>query len=966
MTRFRAYASDSSSSSSEDEEEIKKVQSRRVDDDSESEESEEDVDEEDEESSDGSMSSSEMLEHELVYGKSRRRRRTALVEDENGDMQLEGDDDEDERSSSGSSSHSESLGPRGVPGDPNIIPWARQIGVDAQKMHVMQASLFSGPGEAAALKAINDAKPRHKALALQPSLNRKHSRDSDGDGIRNESRERASFDDTIDQEVFRPSRKYARVAVTSSIAQGKEGEFLDAGLALGRSFRSGWGPGGALVHLGSIGGLSSPSSSTSPSAVSFTPTPFPAAKSASPETSPPAIAAKLLQHHLTNTPITKDANGYPYANVKPHTERLNFASFASIFPTTDAVDPAPLFRLGSALFDPIDLRLNAKSQGVSSLPGAALITPDVRNKILSLRRRAALGKWLETVVGPTVEGDIRTRATSVPGSKYTHADTIYTQLTGHQISSACTTAMDAGYLKLATLVSQAGGDDVFKVDIQTQIDIWRKENLAPSKNPSVGTPSSTLMNRGVWRVYQLLGGLPFDEQDQDNWVDEVCAGLDWKRILGICLWYGTGIDTSVTEVVGLYEALLMRYTPAQIARPTPKWQQEQKSGPLSSSTALSRYDPVALRSPAPSLPTSQKPQAEDPLYSLIRLHADPALSLCKALDPLSHGPDERWGGIGMCWHLYMIISRNMRIRDFADRQALKKALNGIDDRETSAEDDVDFTPGEGSSHTANLLTSSYAFELESWGMVQEAAFVLLHLEQAQGREKALKDLLARSAPKMDDWMTRGLVGSLKIPITWVNEAKAMYALDQGDVFNAYELYLSAQLYNSAHDLAVLELAPDAVLRRDLELIQDLFEPFDLDGRRDKVDGWFVRGKVFIDYVKILTRVPALHEQMEAERRERGGGTIIPDAAQADELDDLIRKVPKVIALLPDVLHRGRNTDDRHAAAIEEMTQRLLAVVGKARPSTLLEQPVLRFMAGATKINLIRGKGYARFLQNVSA
>lgn len=293
--------------------------------------------------------------------------------------------------------------------------------------------------------------------------------------------------------------------------------------------------------------------------------------------------------------------------------------------------------------------------------------------------------------------------------------------------------MDAGYLKLATLVSQAGGDDVFKLDIQTQIDIWRRENIAPSKTPSVGGPSSSLMNRGVWKVYQLLGGLPFDDQDQGTWVEEVCAGLDWKRILGLCLWYGTGIDTSVAEVVQLYEGLLKRYNPSQISRPLPKYQQERKSGSPSSSSVLSRFDLGASRSLVPSLPSPQKEQAEDPLYSLIRLHADPALSLCKVLDPLSFGPDEKWGGIGMCWHLYMILSRNMRIRDFADRQAPKKPLNGVTSNEaTSTDDDGDLVPGEGDSPTANLLTSSYAFELESWGMVQEAAFVLLHLEQGPG------------------------------------------------------------------------------------------------------------------------------------------------------------------------------------------------------------------------------------------
>lgn len=42
------------------------------------------------------------------------------------------------------------------------------------------------------------------------------------------------------------------------------------------------------------------------------------------------------------------------------------------------------------------------------------------------------------------------------------------------------------------------------------------------------------------------------------------------------------------------------------------------------------------------------------------------------------------------------------------------------------------------------------------------------------REKAVKDLLWRSAPQLDEWMTRGIVGSLKIPMAWVSEAKVRY------------------------------------------------------------------------------------------------------------------------------------------------------------------------------------------------
>ena len=63
---------------------------------------------------------------------------------------------------------------------------------------------------------------------------------------------RASFAYNVKPPVFRPTRKYARVEIKSSIVNGHEGTYSDAGLSMGRSFRVGWGPGGQLVHPGSI------------------------------------------------------------------------------------------------------------------------------------------------------------------------------------------------------------------------------------------------------------------------------------------------------------------------------------------------------------------------------------------------------------------------------------------------------------------------------------------------------------------------------------------------------------------------------------------------------------------------------------------------------------------------------------------------------------------------------------------
>jgi nuclear pore complex protein Nup98-Nup96 len=171
--------------------------------------------------------------------------------------------------------------------DPSVIPWARQVGVDAQKMHVMQTSFFRVPEEAAALSAMNQPQRPHRVV--HPVLHRKHSRDSEGDVLRIDSREvrcgvrwasmfgssldfffcfvyfasggsdglvfftqRPSFAHDIDPPAYRPSRKYARIESSASAVTGHERCVVDAGLAMGRSFRPSWGPSGTLVHLGEI------------------------------------------------------------------------------------------------------------------------------------------------------------------------------------------------------------------------------------------------------------------------------------------------------------------------------------------------------------------------------------------------------------------------------------------------------------------------------------------------------------------------------------------------------------------------------------------------------------------------------------------------------------------------------------------------------------------------------------------
>jgi len=205
MVRFTAYNSDTGSNTSEDEDD--RTSSKQLSRATIIAEPEPDAesDDADDGPSSSSSSSSEMQEEELRSTAPTRRKtwrkqdRNALVEDENGEIRFA--HEVHVRVSPPSSSNSSPPAktrlnnPRD---DPTIIPWAKHVGVDAQTMHVMQTSLFRMPEEAAALKALQQAPKPATAVRLDVSMqnqtvNRKHSRDSDGDGLRIDSREVSLF-----------------------------------------------------------------------------------------------------------------------------------------------------------------------------------------------------------------------------------------------------------------------------------------------------------------------------------------------------------------------------------------------------------------------------------------------------------------------------------------------------------------------------------------------------------------------------------------------------------------------------------------------------------------------------------------------------------------------------------------------------------------------------------------------------
>jgi nuclear pore complex protein Nup98-Nup96 len=256
-------------------------------------------------------------------------------------------------------------------------------------------------------------------------------------------------------------------------------------------------------------------------------------------------------------------------------------------------------------------------------------------------------------------------------------------------------------VKLATLISQGSGDAYFKEDLRDQLRIWREQRI------------DAHIDENVRKLYALLAGIVNIVEGSKGAGIERCPdidlakGLDWKRTFGLHLWFSEPQDSSIANVYQSYSRH-WKESPNRVTPPHPPYR----------ATSPSASESIRWR-----LPTSNVPP--DALLSLIRLYAEPACSLSQILIPTSFGPSPL--DCSFPWHLYILLSRCMRVRDMADR-----GDPGIELDMEKGDTIYDDSQVEGHSPSADLLTSSYAFQLEQLGMIQEAIFVLLHIEGSAG------------------------------------------------------------------------------------------------------------------------------------------------------------------------------------------------------------------------------------------
>ncbi|GAA5871534.1 hypothetical protein JCM3774_006288 [Rhodotorula dairenensis] len=837
-----------------------------------------------------------------------------------------------------------SMSPRPRQRQPHSLPasrpqaprWAANTTAAARpaRTAVMQASLFGpSPADHALLQQQQDQDGDESADGQDyPSTKSPVERlPQRGTKSTQEKGKQPETTPTAPQETQqRPLRPFSLVPLADSCANGHEGSLADASLALGRSYRVGFGPQGQVVSL--RGGAHNKPGPVQAGKLHVDRLQLVASGSAAKRD-----AIRLLELQLAKSDIYEPSPNCPVPQAVP-SEALRFHHFAGLFHGSRDADggsdeeeagqadrsrtdeEARLFRLGSCLFDEIvDLALDQVED------------PAAQSYVQALRRRRLVSSWFEDAASTAVEADLGPLPAPSPASPAASAKRIFALLSGHQVSAACDAAIESGNLRLATILAQVGPDalatdDAVRADVALQLEKWREYHIDSFVDDAY---------RKVLEVVSGNLGVSQGRQDLDPKGDSVnelhvLEGLGWKRALAAGAWYAAprvtgaavaGADAGLAEVVDRYEQAY-RADP-RVAAPAPSYLPHSASYAEPSTTAAAA-EGNSLPWPPASSSSGSGPGPLDPAFHLLKLFTSPTHPLEAALEPRNFGPSPL--DYRLPWHLYMLLSRVLQQRDWEDRlEVVSDEAAGREDDEDAAmmvraengDDEAEVVlTREGNSVTADRVTEAYAMQLEALGEWHWAAFVLLHIELPDRRVKAIRELLARHIEELelaaqakneeeeeeeegirDEEQDRGpkqkvefLVNTLKIPDVWIYSARADYHLaSPHKVFRAYTLLLAANRASEAHRIATEDLVPEALVRSDYALVRRFLEPFLLDSPESAtgeepnleggVPGWKEGGRTYLLFLsqpdhphllaKAMQAVQALARRVNESNRLRG-------------------------------------------------------------------------------------------------
>ncbi|KAM6984594.1 nuclear pore complex protein Nup98-Nup96 [Aplochiton taeniatus] len=602
------------------------------------------------------------------------------------------------------------------------------------------------------------------------------------------------------------------VAPENSIMTGKGRLLMDAALFKGRSFRVGWGPGWTLVHSGDTlscsqtkelaqgdtgGGFGFLSKPTKNKQLSESPFKVVLERVVGPESQDreesQAVYQRPLEISLKHCSISTEEGSCPLIVPQPGVGALHdYARWIHQLHQDHGELDAVLghwyqvWTLCEALWG----RLGPLEPDQDpSCPEPEPASPYLKQ----LQRRQSFSAWLASSATSRIQEEVGS------ARKGSHVDAIFSYLTGHMISEACSLAQKNGDHRLSLLLSQAGGSQYCRDLLVLQLADWNRMQ------------TDSFLSEERLRVFALLAGKPV-WQSMDCVVN-VCMELDWKRCVAVHLWYMLPPTASVAEALALYEDAFQGSSEGQryACAPLPPYLEEEEEVVEGAESKRPLYDIC---------------------FHLLKLYSDRHYSLEQLLDPLT----VTWERLDyrLSWHLWAVL------------QALHYSH---------------LSPGR-----QGLIHSSYAAQLESKGLWEQAVFVLLHIPQNTLRERAVREMLQQHCPLVDTEESaekeRFLTERLLLPEHWIHQAKATRARRHGDTHRqALHLYRAGH-WNQCHRVVITHLASDCIINENHDLLCEFLEGLAVLERSAVIQDWDTAGRVYLDYMTVIRTLQDI-QQMDS-------------------------------------------------------------------------------------------------------
>jgi nuclear pore complex protein Nup98-Nup96 len=564
---------------------------------------------------------------------------------------------------------------------------------------------------------------------------------------------------------------------------------------------------------------------------------------------------KLLAKQRQNTKIT-------IRNGIPHAETSTSFKFKDLADTIDGQDAQAIheraaWELIGILFDSVEHDLTKS------------INAEEHEYIESRLRKDNLSNfWMQLV---------HNAATQQIQLAKSAEEKVIAHLSAHDIEGACAGLIDGRNFRLATLVALIGGDEKMRDNVKAQIQTWR-DAKALSEFEEPIRALYELLTGNVCGAYGVKGPA---EDRATTFLFSERFGFDWRQSFGMRLWYAIFEEDPLELAVEKFSDELenpqkhLGDVLVESSKPVP-WFVEQKISTLWQDPSIA--------------------DRNDLLWSILRLYAKDSDSTDEILDEvlLPHNHQLSPLDYRLSWLLYQTLSAK-EIASFP-----RKKENG----RLHHDERVD------------RLTLDYAWQLERSGDWSWATFVLLHLHDHDHRKTAVQSIIARHAGEIGGRQSLhfiDLVTNLRVPESWIWEAKALFAREvQRDFITEVDCLLKAQNWSEAHKTLCSTVAPNAIIEGNYSALERILSGFE---NVDLVRHWGLGGQVYLDFIHLRHLTEGTSGTQTSHPKQKG-------LLKENDIEDVLKRL---VNTLPSMITKDRSMEFLQQVAVQEMS----GIVAKA-------------------------------------